>query len=185
MIEDVLKEMKDNMNKAIEALHTSLGKIRTGRASLSLLEGIRVNYYGTVVPLNQAATLSVPESKLIVIQPWEPKSLVEIEKAILKADLGLTPINDGKIIRIAIPPLTEERRKELVKVVKKIAEETRVSLRNSRRDANEMLKELEKEKEISEDDFHTNQNKVQKITDEYIEKVSEILSRKEKEIMEV
>ncbi len=185
MIEDILKEMKISMDRAIEALHTSLGKIRTGRASLSLLDGIRVEYYETIVPLNQAATISVPESKLITIQPWDPKSLGEIEKAILKAEIGLTPVNDGKIIRIPIPPLTEERRKELVKVIRKIAEETRVSLRNSRREANEGLKEMEKKKELSEDEFHTNQNKVQKITDEYIETVDEILSRKEEEIMEV
>ncbi len=185
MIEDILKEMKKSMGRAIEALHTNLGRVRTGRASLSLLEGIRVEYYGAVVPLNQAATLSVPESRLITIQPWDPSSLVEIEKAILKAELGLTPVNDGKIIRIAIPPLTEERRKELVKVVRNIAEETRVSLRNSRRETNEGLKELEKKKELSEDEFHTNQSKVQKVTDEYIAKVAEILSRKEEEIMEV
>lgn len=185
MIEDVVKEMKKAMDRAIEALHSSLGKLRTGRASLSLLEGIRVEYYGTVVPLNQAATVSVPESKLIIIQPWDPKSLAEIEKVILKSEIGLTPVNDGKILRIPIPPLTEERRKELVKITRKIAEETKVSLRNSRREANEMLKEMEKQDEITEDDLYHSQNEVQKITDEYVEKIDEILSRKEKEIMEV
>jgi ribosome recycling factor len=185
MIEDVLKEMKKAMDRAIEALHSSLGKLRSGRASLSLLEGIKVEYYGTVVPLNQAATLSVPDSRLIIIQPWDPKSLGEIEKVILKAELGLAPVNDGKVLRIPIPPLTEERRKELVKITRKIAEETRVSLRNSRRDANEMLKEMEKQDEITEDDLYRSQNEVQKITDEYVEKIDKILSRKEEEIMEV
>ena len=173
------------MARAIETLKKEFGSIRTGRASLSLLDEIMVNYYETPTPLQQLASLSIPESRQMAIQPWDPKVIPEIEKAILKSDLGLTPMNDGKIIRINIPPLTEERRKQLVKTVKKKAEEAKVAIRNIRRDANEELKKLEKEKHISEDVVKKSQDEIQKITDSYITKVDDVLANKEKEIMEV
>jgi len=185
MVELVFEELKDDMEKAIHALEKSFQKVRTGRASLALLDGIRVDYYGSPTPLNQVATLSVPESRLIVVSPWDSSVIGSIEKAILKSDLGLNPVNDGKLIRIAIPPLTQERRKELVKVVKKMAEECKIKLRNARRDANEQLKSLKKDNEISEDDLYTYQEDVQKMTDKHIEKTDTILASKEKEIMEI
>jgi ribosome recycling factor len=172
------------MSKTITALKNELKRIRTGRASLSLLDGIRVDYYGTMTPLNQMATLAVPESRLITIQPWDASVLKEIEKAVLKSDLGLTPSNDGKIIRLAIPPLTEERRKELVKVVHKMCEEHKVAARNIRRDSNELLKAMKKDGDISEDDAFKAQDDVQKITDGCIEKIDDIYKEKEKEILE-
>lgn len=184
MLTETYEETRDRMGKTIESLHKEMKRVRTGRASLSLLDGIRVDYYGTQTPLNQMASLSVPESRLIVIQPWDVSVIKEIEKAILKSDLGLTPSSDGKLIRIAIPPLTEERRKELVKVVNKIAEEYKVAIRNIRRDANEMVKELKKESEISEDDAFKAQDEVQKITDGFIGQIDEIQAEKEKEILE-
>ncbi len=173
------------MSRSVEALRKEFSSIRTGRASLALLDGIMVNYYDTLTPLQQLTSLSIPESRQILIQPWEQKIIPDIEKAILKSDLGLTPTNDGKIIRINIPPLTEERRKLLVKTVKKKAEEAKVSVRNIRRDTNEEIKKLEKEKHISEDIVKKLQDEIQKITDSYIDKVDEVLSHKEKEIMEV
>jgi ribosome recycling factor len=179
------KRLTDKMEATIEVFKKELTSIRTGRASLALLDGITVDYYGNQMPLNQVATLSVPEPRLITIQPWEQKIIPEIEKAIMKSDLGLTPTNDGKTIRLAIPPLTEERRKELVKVVKKRAEESRVALRNIRRDVLEEIKKLQKEKNLSEDEVKRWNEEVQKITDTYIKKVDELLSHKEKEIMEV
>jgi ribosome recycling factor len=185
MQELIFDELQENMEKAITALEKSFNKVRTGRASLSLLEGIKVEYYGTVTPLNQVASLSVPESRLIIISPWDSSILGIIEKAIQKSDLGLMPHNDGKLIRLAIPPLTEERRKELVKVVRKMAEECKVKQRNSRRDANEQLKALKKDNEISEDDLYNFQEEVQKMTDRYIQKADEVLAAKEKEIMEI
>jgi ribosome recycling factor len=184
MIEEVYEETRDRMGKSITALKNELKRVRTGRASLSLLDGIKADYYGTPTPLNQMASLQVPEPRMIAIQPWDVSALKEIEKAILKSDLGLTPSNDGKIIRITIPPLTEERRKELVKVVNKIAEEHRVAVRNIRRDSNELLKGLKKDGDISEDDAFKAQEQVQKITDEHIEMIDEICSQKEKEILE-
>jgi ribosome recycling factor len=184
MIEDVKQDAKQGMEKAIEALGRDFNRVRTGRASLTLLDGVRADYYGTPTPLHQMASLSIPEARLILIQPWEPKSCEAIEKAILKSDLGLTPQNDGKVVRIAIPPLTEERRKELAKLVRKMGEEAKVSVRAARRDANEMLKELKKDGEISEDDAFRGQEQVQKITDEYVAKVDDLVSAKEKEIME-
>jgi ribosome recycling factor len=159
--------------------------VRTGRASLALLDDIRVDYYGTPTPLNQAATLSVPESRLIVIQPWDNSLLGEIEKAILKSELGMTPTNDGKVIRITIPRLTEERRKELVKLVKKMGESSKVGVRNIRRDVIEELRTMEKGKDISEDELHQLQNQVQKTTDTFVEKIDEVIEAKEKEIMEI
>lgn len=185
MKEEAIKELESSMEKAVEALKREFGKVRTGRASLSLLDGIKVAYYGEVTPLNQVATLSVPETRLITIQPWDSTIIGEVEKAIQKSGLGLNPINDGKIIRISIPQLTEERRQELVKVVRKMTEDCKVSLRNARRETNNMLKELKKEKEISEDELHKAQNEVQKITDGFVNKSDEILKTKEKEVLEI
>jgi ribosome recycling factor len=184
MISETLEEAKEQMEKALAALKRDFNRVRTGRASLSLLDGIRADYYGQPTPLGQMASLSVPEPRLIVIQPWDPKSCDAIEKSILASDLGLTPNNDGKVVRIAIPPLTEERRKELVKVTRKMGEETKVAVRNARRDANEMLKELKKEGEVSEDDAFRGQDEVQKLTDQYVGKVDEAMAEKEKEILE-
>ena len=184
MLDEIYQEIGDNMGKSITSLENEFKRIRTGRASLSILDGIRVDYYGTPTLLNQMASLSVPESRLISIQPWDISVIKEIEKAILKSDLGLTPSNDGKIIRIAIPPLTEERRKELVKVINKMSEDHKVAVRNLRRDANDMIKELKKEGEISEDEAFKAQDQVQKITDERITLIDEINNKKEKEILE-
>ena len=185
MIDTVYKQTEAKMRKAIESFRSELNKVRTGKASSALLDGIKVNYYGSIVPLNQAASIAVPEARLITIQPWDKSMINEIEKTILTSSLGLTPINDGHIIRLPIPPLTEERRLELVKQTKRIGEEIKVSIRNSRREANESLKKAEKEHDISEDDSHRGQNKVQELTDEYIKKVDDILKIKEKEIVEV
>lgn len=185
MIKSLHKETQSRMESAVNALAHELGTIRTGRASVSLLDGIKVDYYNTITHLNQMSTISVPESRLLVIQPWDPSSLSNIEKAILKSDLGLNPTNDGKVIRLAIPMLTEDRRKQLVKVVKNMAEESRISVRNARRDSNEKLKNMEKEKEITEDECHSGLKDIQKLTDDFIAKVDEILDKKEKEIMEV
>ena len=184
MIDDTLQETRERMGKTIDDLENEFKRVRTGRASLSLLDGIRVDYYGTQTPLNQMASLSVPESRLIVIQPWDVSAIKEIEKSILKSDLGLTPSSDGKLIRISIPPLTEERRKELVKVVSKICEEHKIAARNIRRDANELLKGFKKDGDIAEDDAFKAQDQVQKITDEYIAKIDEMYKEKEKEILE-
>jgi len=185
MEENVIKDVEDKMEKTLGSLKTDLGKVRTGRASLALLDHIRVNYYGTPTPLQQVATLAVPEPRMITIQPWDTSVIGEIEKAILKSELGLTPANDGKIIRISIPRLTEERRKELVKVVKKMAEATKVAMRNIRRDANEGLKGMEKTKKISQDQLRQMMDKVQNVTDKYIEKAEGVLVAKEKEILEI
>jgi ribosome recycling factor len=184
MIEEIYQETQERMGKSIDALKNELKRIRTGRATASLLDGIKANYYGTPTPINQMATVSVPESRLITIQPWDASAIKEIEKAILKSDLGLTPSNDGKIIRIAIPPLTEERRKDLVKLVNKTCEEYKVAERNIRRDANEMIKGLKKDGEISEDDAFKAQDQIQKITNEHIEKIEGVYRDKEKEILE-
>jgi len=173
------------MEKTLTSLKTDLNKVRTGRASLALFDDIRIDYYGTPTPLNQMATLAVPESRLITVQPWDTTMIGEIEKAILKSGLGVTPAVDGKIIRITIPRLTEERRKELVKLVKKMAEGAKVSIRNIRREANEQLKGLEKDKKISQDQLHQWMDKVQTSTDKFIEKVDGILAAKEKEILEI
>jgi ribosome recycling factor len=185
MIQSIYEDTADRMEKTIAACKNELSKIRTGRASLSLLDHIRVDYYGTLTPLNQVAALAVPESRLITVKPWEMSILKEIEKAILKSDLGLTPANDGKIIRISIPVLTEQRRKELVKVINKICEEYRVGIRNIRRDSNEMIKGLKKDGDIAEDQAFKAQEHVQKITDEHIKKVDDLYKEKEKEILEI
>jgi len=185
MEQELKRKTTDRMDRTIEALRKEFSSIRTGRASLALLDGIMVNYYDTLTPLQQLASLSIPESRQMAIQPWDPKAIPDIEKAILKSDLGLTPMNDGKMIRMNIPPLTEERRKQLVKIVKKKAEEAKVAVRNIRRDANEELKKLEKEKHLSEDEVKKAQDEIQKITDSYITRVDDVLANKEKEIMEV
>ncbi|MCG6535038.1 MAG: ribosome recycling factor [Syntrophales bacterium LBB04] len=181
----VIETLTEEMEKAIQSLEKSLSKVRTGRASLALLDGIKVDYYGSPTPLNQVATLSVPESRLIIISPWDSSIIGLIEKAIQKSDLGLMPSSDGKVVRLSIPTLTEERRKELVKVVKKMAEECKVKQRNARRDANEEFKNLKKTNQLSEDEMFTYQEKVQKLTDKSIEKTDVILAAKEKEIMEI
>jgi len=185
MIEEIFDEAKEKMGKSINALKSDLKKVRTGRASLNVLDDIRVEYYGTLTPLNQMATLAIPESRLITIQPWDVSVIKNIEKTILKSNLGLTPTSDGKIIRIAIPALTEERRKEIVKQVNKICEEYRVAVRNVRREANDMLKELKKEGEASEDDIFKAQDRVQKLTDEHIKTIDEVYKEKEKEVLEL
>lgn len=184
MIDELRQDTQNRMDKSIDALKHELSRVRTGRASLSLLDGIRVDYYGTPTPLNQMASLSIPESRLILIQPWDTSVIKEIEKALLKSDLGLTPSSDGKVVRIAIPPLTEERRKQLVKVVYKIGEEHKVAVRNIRREANEMLKTFKKDSEISEDDAFKAQEETQKITDAFIRQIDDTVKAKEKEILE-
>ena len=184
MKEEILAETNEKMDKACEALKREFNKIRTGRASTALLEGIKVECYETQMPIDQVSTISIPESRLITIQPWDQSILGAIEKSILKSELGLTPMNDGKIIRISIPPLTEERRKELAKLARKMAEESKISIRNIRRESNDMFKELKNEKEISEDEYHKALDQVQEVTDEFIKKIDEITSKKEKEITE-
>ena len=185
MVQEIHQEVEHKMEMSLAALHKELSRIRTGRASLALLDSITLDYYGTSTPLNQMATLAVPESRLITIQPWDKSQVGVIEKAIQRSDLGLTPTNDGNVIRLAIPPLTEERRKELVKRVKKIGEDTKIAIRNVRREGNEGLKALEKDKQISEDDCHRGQDQVQSITNRFVANVDEILSAKEREVMEV
>ena len=182
---DVLLEMSEKMEKSVDAFRVELSKIRTGRASISILDGINVDAYGSAMPLNQVGTLTIPESRMIVIQPWDPQMLPAIEKAILKSGIGLNPVNDGKIIRLNIPMLTEERRKELVKIVKKNAEDFRVAIRNARREAIETLKKQKKDKEISEDDLFKYQDDAQAETDAYIKKIDETTALKENEVMEV
>ena len=184
MEKEILDELNLKMENTIDALDREFKKIRTGRASTALLDGIKVDCYETQMPLDQVASLSVPESRLITIKPWDQSVIGEIEKAILKSELGLTPMNDGKIIRIPIPPLTEERRKELAKLAKKMAEESKIAARNHRRDANDLFKELKNDKEISEDDMYKNQDEVQKMTDDFIKMIDEITTEKEKEIIE-
>ncbi|MBW6463944.1 MAG: ribosome recycling factor [Bacillota bacterium] len=185
MLDIVYVETEERMDKVIAAFQRELATLRAGRATPSLLDRIEVDYYGTATPLNQLAGVSAPEPRLLVIQPWDKQSLGEIEKAILKSDLGLTPNNDGNVIRLAIPQLTEERRKELVKFVRKKAEESKVSIRNIRRDSNDEVKQLEKSSDITEDDRRRGQDQIQEITDKKITEIDEILERKEKEMMEV
>ncbi len=184
MKQEILSDLRQKMANTVEALERDFKKIRTGRASTALLEGIKVNCYDTQMPLEQVASLSVPESRLITIQPWDQSIIGEIEKSILKSELGLNPMNDGKVIRISIPPLTEERRKELAKLAKKMAEESKVGIRNHRRDANEMFKQFKNDKEISEDELYKSQDEVQKATDEFTDKIDQVTKEKEKEILE-
>lgn len=182
---DVIFEMAEKMEKSVETFKNELAKVRTGRASLSLLDDISVDAYGSGMPLNQVATLTIPESRLIAIQPWDPQMVPAIEKAILKSSIGLTPVSDGKVIRLSIPQLTEERRKQLVKQVKKIAEDFRVAIRNVRRDANDTFKKQKKDKEISEDDMFSLQEEAQNETNRYVKQIDELTASKEKEVMEV
>lgn len=185
MIDDVLADAKDRMGKAVEALRKELATIRTGRAHPGLIEHLRVDYYGAPTPLNQLATIGVPEPRLLTIQPWDRQSLGAIEKAIHKADLGLNPINDGNIIRLVIPQLTEERRKELAKVVRKKVEEGRVAVRNVRRDRHDELRRLQREKEISEDAQYGAQEELQKLTDRFIQEIERVGEEKEAELLAV
>jgi ribosome recycling factor len=185
MTDEVVEDLRKEMERTTAALRRDFSHTRTGRASTALLEGITVEYYGTRTPLNQLAGVTVPEARLLVIQPYDKSALAEIEKAILQSDLGLVPVNDGKILRVPIPELTAERRRDLVKHVRKVAEDYRVSVRNHRRDAIDLLKGLEKDKEITEDDLRHGQERIQEVTKDYIDKVDQILKAKEAEIMEV
>jgi ribosome recycling factor len=184
MDKELLERLDSDMTKSLDSLKREFSRVRTGRASISLLDGVQVDYYGTLTPLNQTATLSVPEPRLITIQPWDPKIMADIEKAIQKSDLGLTPINDGKMIRISIPPLTEERRKELVKIIKKIEENCKISIRNHRKEMNDTLKQLKQDKQLAEDNFFKAQKEVQEVTDKFIANCEELTEAKEKEILE-
>ncbi|MBJ6723470.1 ribosome recycling factor [Geomesophilobacter sediminis] len=185
MIKDVIADMNVRMDKSVESLRKDYQKVRTGRASTSLLDEVKVDYYGSLGPLTNVATLAVPEARTITIQPWEAKMIPVIEKAILNSNLGLTPSNDGKMIRLNLPPLTEERRKDIVKQLKREAEEAKVALRNIRREAMDGLKKLEKDKQISEDDLKRAEKEVQDFTNSHTAKVDEVLAHKEKEVMEV
>jgi ribosome recycling factor len=184
-MEVIKKSAEEKMKKAVKALEDEFKTIRTGRASAALFENIRVDYYEQKVPLNQVATISIPEARLVIIQPWDRSVLPEIEKAIQKSELSVNPNNDGKVIRIAIPPLTEERRKELAKVAKNIAEKSRVSIRNVRRDTSEDIKKKEKDSSLSEDQAKRGMDEIQKLTDKYIEEINAVLGKKDKEIMEI
>ncbi len=184
-MDEVFKDCEQRMQKAIQSLEKDFSKLRTGRASTSLVEDVVVDYYNTPTPLNQLASISIPDSRTIAIQPWDKSSFSNVEKAIQKSDLGLNPNNDGKMIRINIPPLTEERRKELVKVARKYTEDAKIAVRNIRREANEALKKMKNNKEISEDDMRSGHDKIQEMTDRYVAKADQALSAKEKEIMEL
>jgi ribosome recycling factor len=179
----LIKEAESRMQGAVDALLREFAGVRTGRASTGLLEGIRVDYYGTPTPISQMASVSVPDPKTLLIQPWEPGLLPTVERAIMKSDLGLTPANDGKVIRLVMPPLTEERRKQLAKAVGKLAEDCRVAVRNIRHEANKKIKAIEKEKKVSEDEGRRGQEQVQKITDKFVQRVDELLKKKEQEIL--
>lgn len=185
MIEDVVADAQRRMDKTIESTRSEFGSVRTGRASAGLLDRIQVSYYGTKTPLNQLAQISVPEPRLLSIQPYDKGAIKEIERAILESDLGLTPANDGQVIRLPVPQLTEQRRKDLVRVVGKLAEEGRIALRNVRRDAITQLKELEKDGEVGSDDLHRAEDRMQKLTDEHVKLVDELYKHKETEILEV
>jgi ribosome recycling factor len=186
MVDDVLKELSSAMDKAIEAFKRDMAKVRTGRANIAMLDGVKVEYYGTPTPLNQVATLNVPDPRMITIKPWEKQLIAVIERAIkAQSDLGLNPTSDGEMVRVPIPPLTQERRKDLVKMLKKLAEEAKVALRSSRRESNEMLKELTSGGDISEDDERVGLKKVQDLTDKYTAIVDDLLGKKEKEVMDV
>ncbi|MBW6509969.1 MAG: ribosome recycling factor [Desulfuromonadales bacterium] len=185
MIDEVLSEARSGMDKAIKALKKEMTKVRTGRASTALLDDVKVEYYGVSTPLSQVATLSTPEARLITVQPWEKNLLPAIEKALFKADIGLTPSSDGQLIRLPVPALTEERRLEMVKLIKRMAEDARISVRSARRDANDNLKMLEKEKEITEDEQKRGEKDIQQLTDEYISNIDVVLQTKERELLEI
>lgn len=183
--QQVISQTTSNMEKAIEALERNFGRVRTGRASLTLLDGIRVDYYGTPTPISQVAALSIPEPRLIVVSPWEAKMVSAIEKAILQSDMDITPSSDGKVVRIPIPKLSEERRKDLVKVVRQMTEEAKVAVRNLRRDANAVLDKMQKDKLLSEDDNRKFKDEIQKLTDDFVKKADAAQSAKEAEVLEV
>ena len=185
MVDDIQSEVAEQMGKAVDAFKRDLTKVRTGRANLALLDDVKVEYYGTPTPLNQVATLNVADARLITVKPWEKNMIPLIEKAVRNAGLGINPMADAELVRVPIPPLTQERRKELAKQVKKMAENARVAVRASRRDGNEMLKDAEKEKEISEDDAKKGQKRIQELTDKHVAMIDEILANKEKEILEI
>ena len=184
VLKSLLKDTEEKMKKVIEATKREFSELRTGRANPKMVEGLHVNYYGTPTLLKEIASISVPEARLIIIHPWDPNALGEIEKAIYQSNLGITPSNDGKVVRLTVPPLSSERREEIVKIVKNIAEEGRVSIRTVRKDANEKIRSLEKEKKISEDDRFKGEEEVQKLTDKYIKEIEKILQEKEKELKE-
>ncbi len=185
MINEIYKETRDRMAKSVKALEKEMTRVRTGRASMTMLDGVKVDYYGTLTPLNQMASIAIPESRMITVQPWDISAIKEVEKGILKANIGLTPSSDGKIIRITIPPLTEDRRREIAKAVHNSCEEFKVAVRNIRRDSNDTLKSLQKDGDISEDDNFRAQKEVQDITDEFIQKIEAVFAAKEKEILEL
>ena len=185
MIDEILSDARKAMDKAVKALKKEMTRVRTGRASITLLDDVRVDYYGVPTPLNQVATLSVPEPRLITVQPWEKNLVSVIEKALFKADLGLTPSSDGLLIRLPVPALTEERRREMAKSIKRMGEDAKISVRSARRDANDTLKMLEKEKEITEDDLKRTEKDVQQLTDEFVGTIDSVVESKEKEIMEI
>ncbi|MCD6246034.1 ribosome recycling factor [candidate division WOR-3 bacterium] len=185
MNKEILRDAKERMKKALESLRSEFSKVRSGRPTIGLFEDIKVDYYGTPTPLNQVATISIPDATLVIIQPWDKSQLAAIEKAIQVANLGFNPTNDGKVIRISIPPLSEERRKEIGKIVKKYGEEAKIAIRNIRRDTNDKIKNLEKSGTISEDQRDLDLEESQKLTDEFIEKIEKMVNEKVKEVMEV
>lgn len=185
LVKDILGELEEKMRKSVEVTRQELAAVRTGRASTSLLEGVNVDYYGTLTPLRQVSNILTPEPTLIVIQPWDKSTLAEIERAILKADIGLTPNNDGKVIRIPIPPLSEERRQEIVRVVRKMAEEGRIAIRGVRHKERDSVKNMQKESNVSEDESRRGQEKMEELTHKHIEEIDKILAAKEKEVLEV
>jgi ribosome recycling factor len=184
-IETLLFDAEERMEKALGALERDFGKLRTGRATTSLVDNIKVDYYGTMTPINQLASVAVPDSRTVTIQPWDRNAFSPVEKAIQKSDLGLTPMNDGRLIRITVPPLTEERRKDLTKVSKKYTEDCKVAIRNIRRDAIEKLKKQQKNSEITEDDYKIAEKDIQKLTDDFIKEIDRITEKKEKELTEI
>lgn len=185
MSKEALQQLEEKMHKTVELLNKELGALRAGRATPALLDKIMVEYYGTPTPINQLATVSVPEPRMLLIQPWDKSQLSQVEKAIMKSDLGITPTSDGSVIRLSIPPLTQEKRKELVKVVHKKAEEARVAIRNLRRDGNDHFKAEEKKGTVSEDEAKRAMDEIQKLTDKFIKRVDQLVQAKEKEIMEI
>ncbi len=183
-LDEIISKTRDQMNKSLEHFKQQISKVRTGRANASILDNIKVDYYGSPTPISQVATINVPDAKTIIIQPWDPSTLSAIEKAIKQSDLGFNPMNDGKLLRIPVPPLTEERRREIVKFCKKLTEDAKIAIRNIRRDQIEVVRKAEKEKQLTEDDKKIGEEKIQKVTDEFIKKIDEIFSAKEKEILE-
>lgn len=183
-LEEIISKTRDQMTKSLEHFKQQISKVRTGRANASILDNIKVDYYGSPTPISQVATINVPDAKTIIIQPWDPSTLSAIEKAIKQSDLGFNPMNDGKLLRIPVPPLTEERRREIVKFCKKLTEDAKIAIRNIRRDQIEVVRKAEKEKQLTEDDKKIGEEKIQKVTDEFIKKIDEIFAAKEKEILE-